>query len=142
MSATQASLYQNIPRGVSYYLEQFWGELRCEFMGVNTHPHSTLITKREYSKFSDEIRKQIREDLKEQVVLVNVVGVVALSNPHEVILGLKVKMDIVNRWRKKFGLSPISNPYILCCYLCKDVFDDTLETIVTEETGKRDRYIV
>ena len=46
-----AFLNQNIPRGVSYYLEQFGTELRCEFMGVNTHPHSTLITKREYSKF-------------------------------------------------------------------------------------------
>ena len=107
-------------------------------MGFN----GILITKREYSKFSDEIRKQIREDLEEQVVLVNVVGVVALSNPHEVILGLKVKMDVVNRWRKKYGLSPISNPYILCCYLCKDVFEDTFETIVIEETGKRDRYTV
>ena len=39
---------------------------------------------------------QIREDLKEQVVLVNVVGVVALLNPHEVILGLEVKMEAVN----------------------------------------------
>ena len=69
---------------------------------------------------------QIREDLKEQVELVNVVGVVALLNPHEVILGLEVKMDAVNGWRKKYGLSPISNPHILCCYLCKEVFDDIL----------------
>ena len=44
----------------------------------------------EYSEFSDEIRKQIREDLKEQVVLVNGVGVVALSNTREIILGLEV----------------------------------------------------
>ena len=43
-------LNQNIPREVSYYLEQFGAELRCKFMGVNTHPHSTRITKREYSK--------------------------------------------------------------------------------------------
>ena len=47
-------LNQNIPRGVSYYLEQFGGELRCKFMGVHTHPHSTLITKREYSKFRQD----------------------------------------------------------------------------------------
>ena len=47
-------LNQNIPRGVSYYLEQFGAELRCEFMGVNTHPHSKLITKREYSKFRQD----------------------------------------------------------------------------------------
>ena len=40
--------------------------------------------------------KQIREDLKVQVVLENVVGVVALSNTHEVILGLEVKMGAVN----------------------------------------------
>ena len=72
----------------------------------------------------------------------NLVGVVALSNPHEVILGLEVKMDAVNRWRKKCGLSPISNPNISCCYLCKEVFDEILETIVFEETGKMDRYIV
>ena len=38
-------------------------------------------------------------------MLVNVVGVVALSNPHEVILGLEVKMDAVNRWRKKYGFN-------------------------------------
>ena len=55
---------------------------------------------------------QIREDLKEQVVLVNVVGVVALLNRHEVILGLEVKMDAVNGWRKKYWLSPISAPEI------------------------------
>ena len=53
---------------------------------------------------------QIREDLKEQVVLVNVVGVVALLNPHEVILGLEVKMDAVNGWRKKYGLRQSSIP--------------------------------
>ena len=75
-------------------------------------------------------------------MLENVVGVVALSNTHEVILGLKVKMDAVNEWRKKYGLSPISNPHISCCYLCKEVFDDILKTIVFEETGKMDRYIV
>ena len=44
-------LNQNIPRGVSYYREQFGAGLRWEFMGINTHPHSTLITMREYSKF-------------------------------------------------------------------------------------------
>ena len=38
----------------SYYLEQFRPELRCEFMGVNTHPHSTLITMREYLKFRQD----------------------------------------------------------------------------------------
>ena len=43
-------LNQNIPRQVSYYLEQFRAELRCEFMGVNTNPHSKLITMRKYSK--------------------------------------------------------------------------------------------
>ena len=75
-------------------------------------------------------------------MLENVVGVVALSNTHEVILGLKVKMDAVNGWRKKYGLRPIFNPHISCCYLCKEVFDDILETIVLDETGKRDRYIV
>ena len=42
-------LNQNIPRAVSYYLEQYGAELRCEFFSVNTHPHSTLITKREFS---------------------------------------------------------------------------------------------
>ena len=47
MSATQA-------REVSYNLEQFGAEVRCEFMGVNTHPHSTLITMREYSKFRQD----------------------------------------------------------------------------------------
>ena len=47
-------LNQNIPRGVSYYLEQFGAELRREFMGVNTHPHSTLITKREYLKLRQD----------------------------------------------------------------------------------------
>ena len=41
-------LNQNIPRVVSYYLEQFRAELKCGFMGVNTHPHSTLIAKRKY----------------------------------------------------------------------------------------------
>ena len=35
-------LNQNIPRGVSYYLEQFGAELRHKFMGVNTSPHTTL----------------------------------------------------------------------------------------------------
>ena len=94
-------LNQNIPRGVSYYLEQFGAELRYKFKGHNTHPHFTLLTKNEYSNFSEEIQKQIREEFKEQVVLVNVVGVVALSNPEEVILGLEVKMDKVNKWRKK-----------------------------------------
>ena len=94
-------LNQNIPRGVSYYLEQFGAELRYKFKGHNTHPHFTLLTKNEYSNFSEEIQKQIREEFKEQVVLVNVVGVVALSNPEEVILGLEVKMDEVNKWRKK-----------------------------------------
>ena len=72
----------------------------------------------------------------------NVVGMVALSNPHEVILGLKVKMDALNEWRKKYGLSLISNPHILCCYLRKEVFDDIIKTIVFKETGKRDRYTV
>ena len=94
-------LNQNIPRGVSYYLEQFGAELRYKFKGHNTHPHFTLLMKNEYSNFSEEIQKQIREEFKEQVVLVNVVGVVALSNPEEVILGLEVKMDEVNKWRKK-----------------------------------------
>ena len=39
-----------LPRWVSYYLEQFGTELRRKFMGVNTHPHCTLITKSEYWK--------------------------------------------------------------------------------------------
>ena len=66
----------------------------------------------------------------------NVIAVVTLSNTHEVILGLEVKMDAVNGRRKKYGLRPISNPHILCCYLCKEVFDDIFETIVFEETGQ------
>ena len=135
-------LNQNIPRGVSYYLEQFGAELRYKFKGHNTHPHFTLLTKNEYSNFSEEIQKQIREEFKEQVVLVNVVGVVALSNPEEVILGLEVKMDKVNKWRKKYELSSISNPHISCCHLRKEVYDEILATIVFEGTGKRDKYIV
>ena len=135
-------LNQNIPRGVAYFLEQFGAELRYEFKGHNTHPHFTLLTRNEYSNFSEEIQEQIRKEFREQVVLVKVVGVVALSNPEEVILGLEVKMDEVNKWRKKYELSSISNPHISCCHLRKEVYDEILANIVFEETGKRDKYLV
>ena len=72
----------------------YGSKLRCEFSGSNTHPHSTFITKTEFSKFSDQDRKKIREEFgDEELVLVHVVGVVALSNPDEVILGLEVNID-------------------------------------------------
>ena len=136
-------LNQNIPRAVSYYLKLYGAKLRCEFRGTNTHAHSTLFTKTDFSKLSDEDKKKIQKEFEdEEKVLVHVVGVVALSNPDEVILGLKVNIDGVNEWRAKYKLSPITNPHISCCHLRKEVFDNLLEGIVYQETGKWDKYLV
>ena len=33
-------------------------------------------------------------------------------------------------------MGSISNPHISCCYLCKEVFYDILETFMFEEIGK------
>ena len=53
-----------------------------------------------------------------------------------------INMDGINEWRAKYRLSPISNPHISCCHLRKEVFDQILVSIVYQETGKWDRYLV
>ena len=75
-------LNQNIPRGVSYYLEQLRAELRWEFLGINTHPHSTLITQRECSKFRQDRSWRIRTCQSQQENIVKTMGVWPHLNKH------------------------------------------------------------
>ena len=135
-------LNQNIPRGLFHYLKQFGAELRCEFLGVNTHPHATVMTKKDYSKLSEEDRKKIRDEFREQIVNIQVIGIVALSEKNGVILGLEINLDTLNKLRKKLNLSALSNPHISCCFLRKAVYDEKLVSIVLKVRGKEDKYLV
>ena len=41
-----------IPEIVTEFLLQFGAQIRNEFKNVNAHPHTTVLTEREYSKLS------------------------------------------------------------------------------------------
>ena len=69
-------------------------EPRCEFLGVNMHPHATVMPKKDYSKLGEEDRKKIRDEFRGQIVNVQVIGAEALSNPDGVILGLEIKQIV------------------------------------------------
>ena len=125
---------------VSNFLAQYGAQLRNEFLEENSYPHSTIFNKKQFGDLPLKYQEMVASKYQEEAVEVEMVGLVALTNGDEVLLGIEIKSPEADHIRQLVGYRATIYPHITTSHMWKHVYHRNLEPTVGRIVGIVDVY--
>ena len=107
---------------------------------MNAHPHTTVLTEKEYSKLSKDAKEKVARQFQEDRIQIEMVGLIALTHGDQVTLGIEIKNPWGEEVRASLGFSPTSHPHITTSFMWRSKYERELEPLVGRLLGRVDIY--
>ena len=135
-----AFLNLSLPIVVTKILSKYGCNLHKDFESNNVHAQTTFLSTREFNKL-EEWQKEIVRKLGEEILEVEIKGIIAIPSELDICLGLEIEVPGNKELMEKLKYRPTVTTHITTSHMRKEDYHHYLELTVFNNTGLRDEYL-